>query len=454
MRRIGRRGSLQSFVMQRSLPLATSLLALSLFACGGSDPAQSFSSSGGNAGSAGSSAGGASAGGAAGSSSAGSSSGGSSTAGSSSGGASGGSAGSASGGTSSGGTTSSGAEPPVVGGVRFLGRVDTTDAGGPTFAWTMSGLMATVSGTTISAKVGTENTDKIFFQPVIDGEVKSRMEAPMGQTDLVLASGLSDGPHVVELYRENEGQFGKSRFLGFTSGTVQAAPAARGRLIEVYGDSISAGYGNLGSETHIGWTSTQNACHLTPETQAGYMTYGAIAARAVDADVSVVAVSGWGLYRDLGGGMTSLIPNVYTNTLGPSASTPAWSFAQKADLVVINLGTNDVGGGKGDPGQPYEDAYLTFIANLRTHYPDAWIFLTIGPMLGTSELAYMNPHLANVVNARAALGDTKVTSFDYGTQPVGSNGEVPTGCDWHPNVAEDQAMADILTAKIQEKLGW
>ena len=29
-----------------------------------------------------------------------------------------------------------------------------------------------------------------------------------------------------------------------------------------------------------------------------------------------------------------------------------------------------------------------------------------------------------------------------------------TGCDYHPNVAEDRVMATRITAAIREKLGW
>jgi hypothetical protein len=29
-----------------------------------------------------------------------------------------------------------------------------------------------------------------------------------------------------------------------------------------------------------------------------------------------------------------------------------------------------------------------------------------------------------------------------------------TGCDYHPNVAEDRIMADVLSTEIKGKLGW
>jgi hypothetical protein len=72
-------------------------------------------------------------------------------------------------------------------------------------------------------------------------------------------------------------------------------------------------------------------------------------------------------------------------------------------------------------------------------------------MLGGSELDTINAHLANVV---AALGDDRVVTFDLGTQEMGSNGEIPTGCDWHPNVADNARMAEIVKARLQTHLGW
>jgi hypothetical protein len=32
--------------------------------------------------------------------------------------------------------------------------------------------------------------------------------------------------------------------------------------------------------------------------------------------------------------------------------------------------------------------------------------------------------------------------------------EAGTGCQWHPSVAEHQAVADVITPVIKSKLGW
>ncbi|HEY5961134.1 MAG TPA: hypothetical protein VIV60_31470, partial [Polyangiaceae bacterium] len=75
------------------------------------------------------------------------------------------------------------------------------------------------------------------------------------------------------------------------------------------------------------------------------MTYGAIAARALDADVHIEAISGIGMALSLGGSTTWTMPNVWDNvnvfddTVKYDCST--WT----ADAVVINLGTNDFNAG-------------------------------------------------------------------------------------------------------------
>ncbi|KAJ1557762.1 glycoside hydrolase 5, partial [Nowakowskiella sp. JEL0078] len=109
----------------------------------------------------------------------------------------------------------------------------------------------------------------------------------------------------------------------------------------------------------------------------------------------------------------------------------------------------------GDPGVPYETAYLAFLKTIRSFYPNAYFFLTIGPMLGASDLAVADTRLSNIAgNWTAQTGDKKVAVFDFGTQNLGSNGEIPSGCDWHPSIAEHQTMAGILSAKLTTYLGW
>jgi lysophospholipase L1-like esterase len=338
--------------------------------------------------------------------------------------------------------TPDGSVVTVPGGIRWLGRVDASNPAAVKFAWSGAGLTATVNGTKISVRLTTEGaTTSAFFQPIVDGTLLPRFQVPTGAAaTVVLADGLAAKDHVVELYRESEGMYGDSIFGGFVDGVVKGAPAARGRMIEFIGDSISAGYGNLGNEVHPPW---DNTCTFSLDTESAYQSYGAVLARTLNAEFSIIARSGWGMYRDLSGNTSGVLSSIYANTLGMQA-TPPWDFRGQPDVVVINLGTND--SGPGDPGQPYEDAYVAFLGMVRGHYPNAWIFLTIGPMTGDPLLSPMRMHLANVVSR---VGDAKITSVDIPTQDATS-----TGCDYHPNVAEDNTMAAVLATAIRAKVGW
>ena len=164
--------------------------------------------------------------------------------------------------------------------------------------------------------------------------------------------------------------------------------------------------------------------------------------RALNAEVSIVARSGWGVYRDASGNTSNVLSSVYADVLG-TQSTPRWDFKRQADAVVINLGTND--SAQGDPGQRFEAAYAALVRAWAA-YPNAWIFLTIGPMTPDPLLTRMRAHLSNVVTSMA---DSKVTAVDVAVQDATS-----TGCDYHPNVAETKIMAGVLTSAIKSKLGW
>ena len=334
-------------------------------------------------------------------------------------------------------TTDSGAAA-----VRLEGRFDFTDATRPSFGWSGSAMIARFQGTGATLRIdGSPNQ----FAVVVDGTVSSQvLKVVSGTTQYSLATGLPSGVHDVVVWKRTEGNQGENRFLGLdvVGGQLQAPAAAPDRRIEIYGDSITAGYGMDGAGPN---------CAFTPDTEDHYLTYAAISARDLNADLHAIAWSGIGMYRNYGvtGASSDAMPYVYARTL-PSQSGSVWNFdTWQPHAVVINLGTNDAST-SGDPGAAYETAYLSFVRSLRQKYPNTFFVLTIGPMLDGSNLTAIKGHLQNVIQTRSSEGDTKMSFLEFPVQ-VAADGY---GCDWHPSPATNAKMATLLTAELKARLAW
>ena len=327
----------------------------------------------------------------------------------------------------------------VAAGVRWVGRVDLTDGQHPRFSWSGTGFVARLSGTSLAIQINSSGA--FIFKPVVDGTPGAALTIPSGLQTATVASGLGAGTHTVELYRQTEGAQGDSQLMGLTvgGGALVAPPAAPARLIEVVGDSISCGYGTLG-------TLSDSDCYPT---ESAWDTYEAVAARALGADVSTIAMSGQGAYRNYGGDMTNTLPMVYTRALTNDA-TPAWDFRTPAQAVIVNLGTNDISNGKGDPGTPFETAYTGLLASVRTKNPGALIVCIIGPLLSGSDLTTIEGHIANSVAARHTAGDQNVELFN---QIVAQTSD-KAACQYHPDPAENQIMAGQIVTELRARLGW
>lgn len=332
-------------------------------------------------------------------------------------------------------TSSSGGDPAV----RFVGRVDRSDAGGERFAWSGSGLVAAFEGTQVSVSLNDASENQ--FTVVIDGQLQPKLVAQAGSHDYLLADSLAPGPHVVELYRRTEASFGVTQFLGLdfgADGALLEPPAAPGRLLEIVGDSITCGYGNEG---------TTPSCGFSADTENHYLTYGALAARELEADVSTVAWSGKGIIYNYGEDTTDPLPSLYGRTL-PGDAASEYDFAQIPDAVVINLGTNDFST-DGDPtAEAFEAAYSNLLSRIRDHYPDAFVLCTVGPLLSGEDLNAARAGISAAVAAREAQGDLRVKSWE-----MNLSNDAP-GCDWHPSLGTHQAMATALVGELRAELGW
>jgi lysophospholipase L1-like esterase len=333
-----------------------------------------------------------------------------------------------------------GALPEGTPGVRFVGRVDTSEAAGALFAWSGTGVVARFTGSSLGVRL----TGGQQYTVLIDGQVGPKLTSTGGSDSL--ATGLAAGEHQVELYRRTEANQGESRFLGFdiADGELLAPPPAPERRIEIIGDSISCGYGDEGADM---------SCMFSPDTENHYLTYGAIAARNLGAELSTIAWSGKGVVCNYGDDASSCVdpmPNQFPRTL-PSRTDSVWDFSLfQPQAVVINLGTNDLSTNVDPTEQEFVAAYVTLLERMRTAYPDALILCTIGPLLGGADLTTARTYIASAVQQRADAGDAGVRTFEL--EPT--NPEDGYGCDYHPSLRTHEIMAAVLTDELSAQLGW
>ncbi len=276
---------------------------------------------------------------------------------------------------------------------------------------------------------------------MVDGTPQAPFTANPGTTTFMLASGLAAGVHTVELYRQTEGPQGESRLfsLDVGTGTLMDPPAGASRLIEVVGDSITCGYGILGA-------LADSDCFPT---ESQWDTYAALAGRALGAEVSTIAASGRGIIRNYGGDTSGTMPMLYPRAVTNVAGS-VWDFHVEPQAVVINLGTNDISNGKGDPGDAFRDTYRTLLETVRAYYPHAVIVCIIAPLLNGGDLTTIARHIQDAVDARRAAGDTNVEFFNQ----IPAQTADKYACQYHPNVVENMMMADLLVGELKAKLGW
>ncbi len=180
----------------------------------------------------------------------------------------------------------------------------------------------------------------------------------------------------------------------------------------------------------------------------------------------VVAYSGKGMVRNYEDSAGDTVPQMYLKSLPDDSTAAAWNPSVAVpDVVVINLGTNDfspvlTATADGGPGMvdnaAYTSTYVQFLRrSLRGYYPKATFIVAAGPMLsdsyppGYKAWTNIQADIKNVVTARnMASGDMDVhTQFIAPQSP-------PYGEDYHPTVAEQRKMSDLVVAQIKQLKGW
>ena len=168
-----------------------------------------------------------------------------------------------------------------------------------------------------------------------------------------------------------------------------------------------------------------------------------LTARAVKAEYQLVSRSGIGMTQGYGGGKSFNMPRLYDEVT--MDSTKRWDYSQsQPHLVMIDLGANDLSAPL--DSAIFVNAYIEFLGRIRRNYPAARMVCLVGPFSPDEKTGKWQNYVHAVVDSFSKK-DNQIYYFEF--SPIELNGS-----DWHPNVAEDQALAGELIPYVKKLMNW
>jgi len=328
--------------------------------------------------------------------------------------------------------------------IHYMGRVVMQDEAAE-LSWSGTSLKINFKGTGIKATLKDEYGNN-YFNVIVDDKVVAIIHPDNTQSEYTLASGLANTNHSLELFKRTEWAMGKTWFYQFAldqNAIMLPPPTVKKHKMEFFGNSISCGYAVEDSSGKDRGTAPY---------ENGYLSYAALTARHFDAEFHNTSRSGIGI-------MVSwdplIMPELYYRADATDGESH-WDFSKYIpDIVVINLFQNDCWitklpdnnqfkarfGTKAPTDDQIIKAYKDFVKTIRGKYPKAQIICVLGNMDITKE---GSPWPGYVEKAVAEIGDKNIYAhiFPYKNTPG------------HPNIKEQQAMANDLIAFIDGHIKW
>lgn len=316
-------------------------------------------------------------------------------------------------------------------GIRILGIRNESGPAKIGADWSCSGIELNVEIAEGDISFVASATGNCYFRAYVDGQAWMRSGNDpyykVGSSDTeILLKNVPAGTHTIRLIKVTGHTLARAQIteIGLFGKILEPAPAAKELYIEFVGDSISCGYGMIGPKDG------------TYAAQDGSLAFPYLTAQALNADYSITALSGQGLLMGNPG-----IPAGYLQT-SPLRDGNAYDFARKADIVVLNIGTNDRSTGNmekyGITEEKFGQAYLAFLQTVKEKNGDGCrIVCTYNCMNDTFESALIKA----VNDMGGANAGIHVLKFGRTANSTGN---------WHPDIAEQAAYAETLTQFLRE----
>ena len=282
-----------------------------------------------------------------------------------------------------------------------------------------------------ASDISNEKGSGIYFTVYVDGiRSEERFEIlNNGNKNITVAQNLEAGNHTVALYRQSEYDAGDAcvTFVRL-NGYLTNPPQDKEYYLEFIGDSLTAGFGNL-NENYDSSISGG-----APLYQDGTQTYAFLAAQAINADISVVAVSGIGI---ISGYQPYLMPDVYEEFPWNN-----YRNEREPDAIIINLGTNDYTTKdlNGITLEEIQDGMESFMLKLRALHPESKIIFASGIMI--DELCHYAESAVRNVGG-------KNSGFYYLQLEKNTDG-LSGHCDLQGHITNAEILIDFLNSTLDK----
>ncbi len=329
--------------------------------------------------------------------------------------------------------------------LQYTGRIDFAKPAAPEVSWAGTSVTANFTGSSL-AFILDDHGGKNFFNVFIDEDYAHPfiIGCVPGEKTYAVTNTLAPGRHKFLLTKRTEGGEGSTVIKGVVlaeKGKLLAPPARPKHRMEIFGDSITSGMGN---------ESPDDGPDDLAKDKNQFMTYGAIAARELNAELHATSQSGIGVMVSW---FDFIMPQFYDQLSAVGNNDTHWDFSQwTPELVLINLFQNDkwlVDREKRLQPMPTDEqriqAYVDFVKSIRNKYPRAYIVCALGSMDATEPGSKWPGYItAAVAQMKQETPKEKMDTlfFDF------------TGYGQHPRVKQHQANAAKLVAFVRDKMGW
>ena len=283
------------------------------------------------------------------------------------------------------------------------------------------------------------STGDTYYTVYIDGvRVEQRFYVGNRKLSMVIATFEGNNFHTIKVLKQSESAWSTSYVdsLAF-KGVLLEKPQARKLTIEVLGDSLTTGYGNLGVKSE-GNAEGGN----TPHKQDATQSYGFLAAEKLNADCNIMAWSGVGL--DIGW-THAPFDTYYERQNFHRESKVTYNYDLNApDVLIVHLGANDFTYERDKDSaatSKFVEKGIKLVEDIRKGYgKDMPVIWAYDPDEGVPEyIKQISDHFGGEANGFYIIELEWQSTDEY------------WGASGHPSVAAHEKHAQMIVDLIEEK---